>query len=85
MTLKMSKTKEIVFHRPYSSKFSLPDVLCDVMPITGYFLVDTLNITENVQQTNKLISFIMCMSGDCLSVVSDAVILSKLFMYRQHG
>ena len=59
MTLNVLKTKEIVFHRSHPSKYSLPDVLCDIERVVSVklladFLTDSLSMTEHVQKTIKV-------------------------------
>ena len=46
MSINMSKTKKIVFHRPHPSKYSLPNVLSNVervliVKLLGIYLMDT--------------------------------------------
>jgi len=55
----MSKTKEILFHRPHPSKYSLPNVLSNVehvlvVKLLGIYLIDTLCMSEHVQQSIKV-------------------------------
>ena len=47
MSINMSKTKKIVFHRPHPSKYSLPNILSNVervlvVNLLGIYLMDTL-------------------------------------------
>ena len=58
LSINMSKTKEIVFHRPHPSKYSLPNVLSNVehvvVKLLGIYLMDTLSMSEHVQQSIKV-------------------------------
>ena len=58
-TLNILKTKEKVFHRPHPSKYSFPDVFCDIervvsVKLLGVFLTNSLSMTEHVHQTLKV-------------------------------